>query len=67
MRCGGDATAKMEENWQMIVPKLLELGTDIDITRDQNVNALFIVDKQLRGSGTAAKLPAVFLFYEVRI
>ena len=64
LRCGDNATTKMKENWQTIVPKLLKLGK-IDSAKDQSTNALFIIDKQLRGSGTVAKLPAVFSFYKV--
>lgn len=49
------------------MPKLLKLRTDINTTRGQDVNALLVIDKELRGSGTTAKTPAVFSFYDVRI
>ena len=50
------------------MPKLLQLQTaaNLEASRDKDVNVLLILDKQLRSSGTAAKLPAVFSFYEVR-
>ena len=66
LRCGKDAITKIEDNWQKIVPKLLKLCTDVNTTQDQHVNALLIIDKELRGSGTAAKLPSVFSFHVVR-
>lgn len=67
MRCGDDIITKIKENWKKIVPKLLELRTDTDSAKEQEVNALLIMDKELRASGTAAKAPAVFSFHEVRI
>ena len=65
---GNDAAEKIKTNWEKIVPKLLQLqtATSLEASRDKEMNALLILDKQLRSSGTVAKLPAVFSFYEVR-
>jgi len=57
---------EMKENWEKIVPKLIEFHTATDSAKEQDVIALLVIDKGLRPSGTAAKAPAMFLFYEVK-
>ena len=49
------------------MPKVLKLRTDFDSSRDQHLNSLVIIDKELRGSGASAKTPAVFSFHEVSV
>ena len=66
LRCREDVITKMKENWRNIVPKVLELCASANSTEEEEVKALSIIEKELRGSGTTAKAPAVFSFHEVR-
>ena len=56
----------MKDNWQNIIPKVLELCASTNSTEEDEVKALLIIDKELQGSSTTAKAPVVFSFHEVR-
>ena len=67
LRCGEDVITKIKDNWKNIIPKVLELHSSTSSALEEDVKALLIIDKELRGSGTTAKAPAVFSFHEVRV
>ena len=67
--CGDDAIDKITKNWNEFVPSILQLGgvevPDIIAEKD-HYEAIKIIDKHLRPTGSLAKSPTVFFLYEVQ-
>ena len=60
-----DLEKKISGKWVEYVPVINDLSGPSDLVDDYN--ALTVMDKKLRPSGTQAKAPSAFSFYQVRI
>ena len=58
-----DVEKKIGGNWDEYVPVINDLSGPSDLADDYN--ALTVIDKKLRPSGTQAKAPSAFSFYQV--